>query len=343
MLEWSYERRQPIFCAPNRPMNKLIGPIILSIVAAVVVYGIALFFTGSAEGIEGMLAVSSGVWLTTLSLSLVNYAIRFFRWDYYIRHATGKSLALGNHCLIYVGGFALTTTPGKVGEALRSFYLGPLGIGMKQSLAVLFTERLIDILTIFLLSLLTFSLFQVENLWLLMAIAGVLVMLSIPLLRSDKFWLLVLSMLNRGPARLRQLGSVVVEMSQLAATLVKGRVLYLGLGAGLIAWAAEGVGLFIVLSFFDADISIQLAIGIYAIAVLAGAATFLPGGLGGTEAVMILLLVAAGVDNSVAVVATLVCRIVTLWFAVFLGVGALSILATQGKLPEVTELGESKS
>jgi uncharacterized protein (TIRG00374 family) len=65
------------------------------------------------------------------------------------------------------------------------------------------------------------------------------------------------------------------------------------------------------------------ALGIYALAVLAGsAAFFLPAGLGGMELVMTTLLVAQGAPLRVAVVATLLCRIATLWFAVLIGMAA---------------------
>jgi uncharacterized membrane protein YbhN (UPF0104 family) len=64
-------------------------------------------------------------------------------------------------------------------------------------------------------------------------------------------------------------------------------------------------------------------LGIYALAVLAGsAAFFLPAGLGGMELVMTTLLVAQGAPLPVAVVATLLCRIATLWFAVLIGMAA---------------------
>lgn len=74
-------------------------------------------------------------------------------------------------------------------------------------------------------------------------------------------------------------------------------------------------------------ISLATGVGIYAIAVLAGALSFLPGGLGGTEAVMGVLLIAFGADSATAVAITLLCRIATLWFAVALGGVAVGILS----------------
>lgn len=59
---------------------------------------------------------------------------------------------------------------------------------------------------------------------------------------------------------------------------------------------------------------------------LAGALSFLPGGLGETGAVMGVLLVTFGANGAAAVAITLLCRIATLWFAVALGGVAVGVL-----------------
>ena len=75
------------------------------------------------------------------------------------------------------------------------------------------------------------------------------------------------------------------------------------------------------------DLGVGLAIGIYGLAILAGAmAVFVPAGLGGTETVMTGALSAAGLPFASAIAITLVCRLATLWFAVGLGVIALALV-----------------
>jgi uncharacterized protein (TIRG00374 family) len=74
------------------------------------------------------------------------------------------------------------------------------------------------------------------------------------------------------------------------------------------------------------DVPAALAVGIYAVSVLVGALSFIPGGLGSTEAVMGLMLGLVGADLTTAVSATLVCRLATLWFAVLLGLGCMAVL-----------------
>ena len=66
------------------------------------------------------------------------------------------------------------------------------------------------------------------------------------------------------------------------------------------------------------------AIGVYAAGILIGALSFIPGGLGSTEAAMVVMLSVLGLDLSTALAATIVCRVATLWFAVALGFSAFA-------------------
>jgi uncharacterized protein (TIRG00374 family) len=99
--------------------------------------------------------------------------------------------------------------------------------------------------------------------------------------------------------------------------------LLFGIAIGLIAWAAEGFGFGLVCLALHIEGGVATFIGIYALAVLAGsAAFFLPAGIGGLEIVMTTLLVEQGATLRVAIIATLLCRLATLWFAVLLGAAA---------------------
>ncbi len=92
---------------------------------------------------------------------------------------------------------------------------------------------------------------------------------------------------------------------------------------GLLAWGAEGVGLYIICHTLQIQILVHTAIGVYAVAILAGSVVFfLPGGIGGVEIVMTTLLVERGATLRVAVIATLLCRLATLWFAVLVGIAS---------------------
>lgn len=61
-----------------------------------------------------------------LLMSSLNYCLRFIRWQGYLK-AFGHAVPWRDSLRIYLSGFALTTTPGKAGEALRGVLLKPWG------------------------------------------------------------------------------------------------------------------------------------------------------------------------------------------------------------------------
>src|SRR5262249_28032523 len=81
--------------------------------------------------------------------------------------------------------------------------------------------------------------------------------------------------------------------------------------------------------FPGARIGLQGATFVYAATTVAGALSFLPGGLGMTEAGMLALLLrlGSGIDRGTAAAATFVTRAATLWFAGALGLPALLVYA----------------
>ena len=122
----------------------------------------------------------------------------------------------------------------------------------------------------------------------------------------------------------------IAQLLRSSRTLLSPRLLSVGLALGLVAWGVEGIGLYWICEGLGIDSSLTTATGIYGIAVLAGgAAFFMPGGIGGMEVAMPALLVAQGVPLATAVIAMLLCRLATLWFAVVLGLIAATVLETR--------------
>ncbi len=298
----------------------------LSIGLAALLYLAFVLLVDRAAVLAVLRRVGSPVLVAIFALSLLNYLLRFWRWHRYIA-AFGHVLPWRRHFLYYLAGFTLTVTPGKAGEAVRSLYLRGHGVSYAQSLAALFVERLLDVLAMSLLALLIL-LARPDYAW-LVAVAWVLVLAL--------GWLVTRPWL---PDRLRDWGDGhryghqfdrLARLLDSAASLLRPGYFLFGLGLGVLSWGLEGLSLYLITRDIGIELSLAAGIGIYAIAVLAGALSFLPGGLGGTEAVMGVLLVAFGSDGAAAVAITLLCRIVTLWFAVALGGVAVAALSLDGR------------
>ena len=313
-----------------------------AVVTAVALAGY-LAVVWSVDG-ERILAAAAHIGLATvglvLLLSLVNYLLRFGRWQLYVRWQ-GFSVGALRSLPIYLGGFALTVSPGKAGEAVRCYYLSEEGVPYRASFAMLFVERLLDLLAILILSALILGT-RADLGW---AIGGAFVLIAIGLLLI--VWPRSPDLLRGAAARIG--GRAHHLLDWLADTLARSGALLrpprllAALTLSIVAWGAEGYGVWLLVSALGHETSPLLAIGIYGLAVLAGAAAiFLPAGLGGTEAAMTGLLVAAGLPVAEAVAVTLICRLATLWFAVAIGLIALvaiELFVTSGGKP-VTLGGE---
>ncbi|MEL7043680.1 MAG: lysylphosphatidylglycerol synthase transmembrane domain-containing protein [Pseudomonadota bacterium] len=298
-------------------MERLLPHLIVSVVAAVVIYA-ATVIAVDIESIGTSLAAPGLMgWSAVLGLSLLNYTLRFVRWALYLQQL-GTQLAPVRSAAYYFCAFTFTTTPGKAGEAIRSLYLKRHGMPYVRSLAAFFAERFVDLVAMVLLSLaaaLSFPQYRLP-----VAVIAMLIVLVLPLLHADFFRALLVRAVDSVPAaRLRSIGLRMIELLESASTLLRSGPLYAGLALAILAWGAEGVAFHMILDALKISTSVWLAVGIYAISVLIGALSFIPGGLGTTEAVMVVLLKLLGADTATAVAATLICRLATLWFAVLLG------------------------
>jgi uncharacterized membrane protein YbhN (UPF0104 family) len=250
---------------------------------ATLVYLGGAFVVDSARIIA---ALQQLAWLgcgLVLALSAGNYAVRFERWRAFLSRL-GHDLPFGRHLLYYLSGFAFTVSPAKAGEAVRSLYLRGYGVTYSQSIAALFVERLQDLLAMVLLA----SLIMTDRpTYRPLVLGALLLVLALVIGATIKG---LPGLLDRLATRLRQarlvsLLSAIANLLRSSRALLQPRLLLLGTAAG-------------------------------------SAAFFLPAGLGGMELVMTSLLVAQGAPLRVAVVATLLCRIATLWFAVLIGMAA---------------------
>lgn len=312
-------------------MERFQKPILLSILAGIGLYLGAMFLGDFNATRDAILQVGLVGWAVILGLSAVNYGLRYWRWEWYLQKLAHARVPHRWHLAYYFCGFALSTTPGKAGETVRSLYLKRHGIAYSHTLSTFFVERFLDLLSIVLIS--SAAAFLFEGYGPVVAITGVVVFGSLPMLHSPWLARLLPSIASRYPGKigtgLDHLGALLKS----SAMLLKNRELFVGLFVGFIAWLAEAVGFWYLLHVLGQDVSMLMAVSIYGVAVLVGAISFLPGGLGSTEAVMSLLLISLGVDKSVALAATLICRIATLWFAVFIGIFVAGGLAMRGITP----------
>jgi glycosyltransferase 2 family protein len=263
--------------------------------------------------------------VAAIGLSLANYVVRFGRWQIYLRER-GVAVPAGSSALVFGAGLSLAITPAKLGELVKSYLLRELhGIPATQTAPIVIAERVTDLVALLVLAVIGVAMYGVQVT--LVAVAGGVIGSGLVLLAwpAPARWLM--DVLTR-PRFTRRFREPLHEMYGGLQSLCRPRLLAVATLIAIPAWGCECVGFALIVNAFPgAHVDLALAMMIYAATTIAGALSFLPGGLGVTEGAMTILLVqtATQLDQATALDATLLTRLATLWFAVLLGLVLLSI------------------
>lgn len=297
--------------------------LLLTILISAAGYLLFSLWAGWREVVAAMLRVGLAGGVVILGLSLVNYGLRFQRWQKYLG-LLGHRVHAPESLRIYIAGFAMTILPGKAGEAIRSLFLKHHGVTYPESLAAFFSEHFSNLISMLLL--VAIGLWVYPQAKPLVLILAGLILVGLVILQQTR-WLRALKRIAEKalPARLGHLASASIEIVLHSGRCFRLPMLSYGIALGVVAWGAEGVAFYYVMHQLGSELSLPTALFIYAFSMLVGALSFLPGGLGGAEVTMVALLMLNHVAQPQAVAATVIIRLATLWFAVALGVFALTL------------------
>lgn len=256
-----------------------------------------------------------------LVLTLFNYTLRFGKWHFYLRQIGVRKLSFLESARLFVAGFPLAITPGKVGEALKGVWINQSDdVPVARGVSVVVAERISDGLAVLLLS--TLGVIAYPQYWPAFAIF-LAILLGLVLVSQVRP--LALGLIDFG-ARLPLVGRFAGSMREFyegSFTLFKPGVIFLAVLLGAISWLGEGIGMYVILVGLGVPPSweaLSVAVFVLSFSIVIGAASALPGGLGAAEASIAgMLVLLLGLSADVSAAATLLIRFATLWFGVTLG------------------------
>ena len=291
----------------------LVALVAISYLAALAV------FDGEQSMFARLVDVAS-VMPSLLAASLAAYALRALRWSLLLE-VFGHRFAFRQVVVSYVAGFAFTASPGKVGELLRIRYFGWHGTPASHVVAAFVFERMLDLVVLLLFaSALAGSThgFGLAALFVAILLSVIIVTARSPRVRyrlQHLFRTLHLRLLAR---------TVRVVFKGVEQTLVFLPARHLIPAALLtcVAWGTQCIGYALTLSGLGIDQPAWVLFAVPPSAILIGAASLLPGGIGTTEAATVMLLAHFGVALDIAVLAAITLRLGSIWFATLLGLAA---------------------
>ena len=212
----------------------------------------------------------------------------------------------------------MSITPAKIGELLKSYLVKEVtNEPISKTTPVILAERITDFFALLIISIVGAYTFD-YGITLSIGISAFFIILII-IISNKGLCISILNHLERVIFFKKHLNSIhtIYESSY---QLLKPKPLLKMTIVSLLAWGFECLGYYLILLNFNIDFGFFWTSFSYAFATIAGAVSMLPGGLGVTEGSLTLMLVNNEVSNSTAVATTLLVRVVTLWFAVLVGV-----------------------
>ena len=304
-------------------MASLRGKVLASLLLGLVVVLALGLYADLAELLSVLRGFEFGYVPSIIGLTLINYALRFLKWQWYLRVIGITGLSVRRSALIFLSGFSMVMTPGKVGEYLKCYWVRQAtGTPLSVLLPVVFAERVNDGLAMFVLA--ASGIVAYGYGWGTLVGIVVAVVVALGLAQNER-------LAHRIFAILRQVRFVANRVSHLetvydsARRLFAWRTLAWAVPIGVVSWGAEGIAFYLVLRGLGIDGGWNLAVestSIFALSSIIGALSMLPGGLAVAEGSITGLLQATGVVGNAptAAAATLLIRFATLWFGVLVGV-----------------------
>jgi uncharacterized protein (TIRG00374 family) len=279
---------------------------------------------------------------TMMGLSFLNYLIRYGKWQYYLRRI-GVNISHTDSFSIFLAGFTLTVTPGKIGEAIKGYFCREVdGSPIAKTVPVVISERVTDLLAMVIISVLSFAAILTSgNQLLLVLFAGALVLVGALVLTNSKFYNRILKKLTTfGP--LKRFEESIDQVEDTMVRTLSPKPMIIGTLVSVPGWFMECLELWLLLSIvtgagLPAFTSTSLfllaqATFVHASASAVGAIlVFLPGGLGGYEIYARSVLTTFGILAAVATASVFLIRFVTLWFSVIVGFVALAFVTRRNR------------
>jgi glycosyltransferase 2 family protein len=284
----------------------------------------AISFYGDIRKVKQAIYAFQWIYLIpVLILILGKYLGCFIRWDFYLK-TSGIKVPLKENLIIFISGLGMTVTPGKLGELLKAFLLKKYnGTEISKTISVVLVERISDVLGLLVLITISFQFAPIGN-KIMVIVPAILVILLITIILWKDLCYYIIRICKRLPVLNRFTDNLKTSYAT-AYNLFKLKSLVLSLIISVLSWGCECIATYLILQGFGIHSTWLFSVFLYSFSILIGAISMIPGGLLVSEGSLAGLLILSGTSNALAVSATLMIRLCTLWFATIIGLSIIFI------------------
>jgi uncharacterized protein (TIRG00374 family) len=306
-------------------MAKYRNRLLIGLVLGFGVIAATMLLSDVSKLVEQAVAFPWLIMIPVLGLRLLNWVLRFFKWHYYLHVVGVKDLRVEDSAAVFVSGFVLSLSPGKVAEVLKALVVkGLTETPVAVTLPVVAAERLSDGLAVVLLLAVSIGMLSADQYWPVVAICLVLLGALIVVLQVRPLCLWLLDRAARLPL-IRRFAGPLYDFYASSYEIVRWRSIVVATGLGMAGSLLDGLGVYLILLGLGLPAGPDLfyqALLVISLSVVVGSLSALPGGLGAADlSIGVTLQMVAGLSGAEAGFATLLARFVQLWWGVLVGAG----------------------
>ena len=291
--------------------------IIWVVIASVGLYGVFLFFSDFNIISEQISNFKYEFLPLILLLVSISWTPLLVRWQILLKK-NDINIPIKKSFLLFLGGMSMTITPGHVGELIKSQLIKTIyNIPRTKTAPIIFVEKFYDLTGAIIASIIGIIILGMDTSLILISVSILIVIIFLIYYRPIFEFILKRVTKTKFFSKYSENISDSYEIVRNSTT---PQISSISFGLSVLYWIIISVAVhFILLSFGIESISILKTISIYSSSVVIGAISFIPGGLGITEGSLIGLFSLEGIDVSLALILSVMIRILTMWYSVSIG------------------------
>ena len=291
--------------------------IIWVVIASVGLYGVFLFFS-DFNIISKQISNFKYEFLPLILLLVsISWTPLLIRWQILLKK-NDINIPIKKSFLLFLGGMSMTITPGHVGELIKSQLMKTIyNIPRTKTAPIIFVEKFYDLTGAIIASIIGIIILGMDASLILISVSILIVIIFLIYYRPIFEFILKRVTKTKFFSKYSENISDSYEIVRNSTT---PQISSISFGLSVLYWIIISVAVhFILLSFGIESISVLKTISIYSSSVIIGAISFIPGGLGITEGSLIGLFSLEGIDVSLALILSVMIRILTMWYSVSIG------------------------
>ena len=291
--------------------------IIWVVIASVGLYGVFLFFSDFNIISEQISNFKYEFLPLILLLVSISWTPLLVRWQILLKK-NDINIPIKKSFLLFLGGMSMSITPGHVGELIKSQLMKTIyNIPRTKTAPIIFVEKFYDLTGAIIASIIGIIILGMDTNLILISVSILIVIIFLTYYRPIFEFILKRVTKTKFFSKYSENLSDSYEIVRNSTT---PQISSISFGLSVLYWIIISVAVhFILLSFGIESISVLKTISIYSSSVIIGAISFIPGGLGITEGSLIGLFSLEGIDVSLALILSVMIRILTMWYSVSIG------------------------